>query len=117
MYRPERWNSIKTTIEKQKKRSNWHKIKSYESVLFVSTTLKSELKRKYLNEISRSVFKIRVVELTGISVKRLLKKSNLFEKQFCERSDCLICRSNGKEPIMLIALHMILLAPHVCLKN
>ena len=85
-------------MEKQKKRANWYKTGGYESVIFVPTTPESELKRKYSKEISRNGFKIRVVELAGTSLKRLLQKSNPFKKKFCERSDCLMCRSNGKGP-------------------
>ena len=40
VYRPNRWNTIERTMEKQKKKANCYKTGGYESVIFVPSTSK-----------------------------------------------------------------------------
>ena len=77
------------------KRKNWYKKGGNESVLFVTATPNSELKELLQKEISKSKFKIKVIEKSGKKIVRLLQKNNPFGKKGCGKKDCMICRENG----------------------
>ena len=42
--------------------------------------------------------KIKVVEKTGTTVKKMLQKSNPFKQQRCGRENCLVCKQAGRGP-------------------
>ena len=63
--------------------------------MFVPSTPKGKLKAMYQKEISQSGFRIKVVETTGMTLKRQLQTSNPFKKKLCGRSQCFICTSEG----------------------
>ena len=93
MYRKTTWNNIERRAERKHKRNNW--FGNYDTVLFVSATPQSELKRLYEDEIRKRKMKIKVVERSGIKIKDTLqKKSTLNDKQ-C-KDDCFICTTTQK---------------------
>ena len=53
------------------------------------------MKSMYQKEISKSGFRIKVVERTGITLKRKLQVSNPFKPQHCGRAQCFVCSSGG----------------------
>ena len=68
------------------------------SVIFVQATPKSQLQRRYQEEIKRQGFKIKVVEKAGVAIKQLLQRSDPFKSRKCEREDCPVCREGGRGP-------------------
>ena len=67
-------------------------------MIFIPATPKSELQRRYTEEITASGPKIKVIEQTGISLKRLLQRSNPFKCKICGKADCMVCLNGGKGP-------------------
>ena len=81
------------------KKSSWCKRGGNEAVIFVPATPNSQLQKKYETEIKRPGFKIKVVEKAGLAIKRLLQKSDPFKPWQCEREDCQVCRTEGRESV------------------
>ena len=65
-------------------------------MIFVPCTPKEELKKKYVQEIRKSGFNIKVVERSGVKIKDALHRKHPFKKKQCDRVDCFICTSDGK---------------------
>ncbi len=57
----------------------------------------SELQRRYQKEIKRQGFKIKVVEKSGATLKHMLQKSDPCRSPTCNKVNCLVCRTEGKE--------------------
>ena len=72
LYRPREWKREERDQEKARKRSNWYKKGGNEAVIFVPATPNSQLQRRYQKEIKRQGFKIKVVEKSGVTIKKLL---------------------------------------------
>ena len=98
MYRPKKWNRIIREKQKHKERNtkNWIKKAGYDTAIFVPATPKSELQKQLQGKIDKTNIKIKVIEKTGLSIKRKLQKSDPFRKNKCERTDCFVCISGGK---------------------
>ena len=60
--------------------------------MFVQPTEGSELKKKVQQIAKRNKVKVKVVEKAGLTVKKVLQKSNPFGKKACHRDDCAMCR-------------------------
>jgi hypothetical protein len=96
MYRPRQWRRVDRAQEKRKKRDTWYKKGGYESVIFAPVTPKSILKQRYEREVRRIGLNIKIVEQSGVTLKRQLQRSNPFKEKLCQRQECLICQSGGK---------------------
>ena len=59
-------------------------------------TPESELKDPHVREIKDVGFKIKVVEQSGITVKRTLQRSDPFKEKNCRNINCLVCSTGGK---------------------
>ena len=94
--RPKGWEIERRRKEKAEKKKGWYKEGGFDSVLFVSMTPNSELKRAYEKEIRRSGLRIKVVERTGRSLKSQLQCSDPFREDHCGRLDCLVCTTTGE---------------------
>ena len=97
MYRKKEWSYVERRREKVKRRQNWYG--DYDAVMFIPATPRSELKRKYDEEIKRRKMKIRVVERSGIKMKDMLQKKNIGDKKQCSE-DCFICTTSRKGDCM-----------------
>ena len=93
MYRPKEWRK-----EKEGKRRSWYRKGNYSSVIFVPATPESSLKRLLDEDVKKSGLRIRIVEKSGMSVKRVLQRSDPFKKRTCERECCLVCQTGGRGP-------------------
>ena len=96
MYRPRQWRRVERTQEKRKKQDTWYKKGGYDSVIFVPATSKSILKQRYEREVRRIGLNIKILEQSGVTLKRKLQRSNPFKEKLCQRQECLICQSGGK---------------------
>ena len=76
----------------EKKRDWYKKDGKYESVMFVQPTEGGELKRKIQQVAKKNKMNIKVIERAGMTVKRLLQRSDPFGKGVCERGDCVVCK-------------------------
>lgn len=65
-------------------------------MIFVPATPGSQLKHRYQKEVNEAGFKIKVVELSGVTLQSMLQKSDPFKEKQCRNIDCLVCRNNGK---------------------
>ena len=91
--RPE-WERAK---DKKGKKREWYKEDGkYESVMFVQPTKGSELKLKVQQLARRNGLKMRVIEKAGLTIKKILQKSNPFEKKICGRDECAVCEYGKK---------------------
>lgn len=95
MYRSREWRRQHSSKVKQK-RDKWYEKGGYESVIFVTATPNSTLKREYEKEIKRVGFNIKVVELSGTTLKDELQRSNPFRGKTCGRGECMVCQNDGK---------------------
>ena len=93
--RPKTWRRRERKEEKQRKKTRWYKDGGFDSVLFVPSTPKGQLKKMYQKEIATSGFRIKVVERTGVTLKSRLQRSNPFKPQRCGREQCFVCSSGG----------------------
>ena len=75
---------------KTKKRDWYKEDKRYDSVMFVQPTEKSQLKNKIQQIARKNGMRVKVVEKAGQTVKKVLQRSNPFEKRDCGREDCLV---------------------------
>ena len=58
MYRPRGWRSEERARKKREKKEAWYKKGGCESVIFVPATPRSELKRRYEEEIKKTRYRI-----------------------------------------------------------
>ena len=87
----------KDKVERKRKKKEWYTDKGrYGSVMFVEATPDGLLKKEIQKAVKKNKMKIKVVEMAGVTVKRLLQKSNPFEINKCKRNDCKICTLNNK---------------------
>ena len=98
LHRPKEWRREEREQERVIKRSNWYKKSGNEAVIFLQATPKSQLQKRYQEEIKRQGFKIKVVEKAGVAIKKLLQRSDPFKSWKCEREDCAVCRESGRGP-------------------
>ena len=90
MYADNRDDQTKEADKTEKKRQWYKGDGKYESVLFVQPTKDSELKKKVQQLAKRNKVKVKVVERAGLTVKRVLQRSDPYEKKY-ERKDCVMC--------------------------
>ena len=57
-----------------------------------------QLKTRYIAEIKAAGFKIKVVEQSGVTLKRMLQRSYPFRAKECHNINCLVCSTGGKGP-------------------
>ena len=87
----------KDKVERKRKKKEWYTDKGrYESVMSVEATPDGLLKKEIQKAVKKNKMKIKVVEKAGVTVKRLLQKSNPFEINKCKRNDCKICALNNE---------------------
>ena len=72
LHRPKEWRREEREQERVMKRNNWYKKGGNEAVIFVQATPKSQLQRRYQEEIKPQSFKIKVVEKAGVAITKLL---------------------------------------------
>ena len=61
-------------------------------------TPESLLKRSLDEDVKKSGLRIRIVEKSGMYVKRVLQRSDPFNKRTCEREFCFVSRTGSKGP-------------------
>jgi hypothetical protein len=96
MYRSGEWRRQHSSREKWQKQDKWYKKGGYESVIFIAATPNSTLKRQYEREIRSVGLKIKVVEQSGMTLKRELQRSDPFRDKTCGREQCMVCQNGGK---------------------
>ena len=65
-------------------------------MIFVPATPRSQLRNLFMREIKETGFKINVVEQSGVTLKRMLQRSDPFQERKCNNINCLICSTGGK---------------------
>ena len=93
LYRTSNYNKYERAIEKQLKKRTWFGNK--ETVLFVQSTPREQLRRQIQLEADKGGVSLRVVERGGRTLKSMLQKSEV-EKLVCEDSECVICQNEDK---------------------
>ena len=84
------------TKKKKKKKMEWYTDKDkYESVMFVEETNGGILREEMQKIVRKNKLKIKIVEKAGMTVKRMIQRSNPFGVRNCERNDCKICELNN----------------------
>ena len=97
IHRERNWKRKERKKIKRDKKNNWYKKGGYESVVFIPTTPKSELKRMYETIIQNSKVKIKVIERRGTILKNILQKSRPLGEIKCEKQDeCMVCKHKSK---------------------
>ena len=96
MYRHKEWERKRRDKEKHEKRKKWYSKGGYESVMFVDATPESRLKRKIQNVWDETGLKIKVIEKSGISVKKQLCNSDPFPSSNCSDKECKVCPNKAK---------------------
>ena len=99
LYRPREWRRVERAEERRKKKSDWFKgAEENESVIFIPSTPRGELKKMFLESIRKAGVRIAVAEVPGRNVKRRVQRSDPFQDNVCEDKDkCMICKNeNGR---------------------
>ena len=96
MYRSKFWNRKQRIANKREKRHKWYTKGGYETVFFVEATPASALAKRCDTILKRAGLKIRVVEKAGMSMKRLLTKSDPFPHEKCANSNCAVCNRSDR---------------------
>ena len=81
LYRPREWKRLERAQERQGKRESWYRKGGFDTVIFVPATPGSQLKIRYIEEIKGAGFKIKVVEQPGVTLKRMLQRSDPFREK------------------------------------
>ena len=90
--------------KRKKLKENWWKGKGNfknKSVIFVPATPGGELARifrqveKEQRIENKNLMNIQIIEQTGLSLEKMLQKSNPFKELNCEKSDCAVCDNTG----------------------
>ena len=97
LHRTRKWGKNDREKSKALKKDSWFKKGGNESVIFVPATPKGELKKKMQRRINESDMKIKVIEKTGCTIKRVLQKTSIAEKKECQDKECVICKTSGKK--------------------
>ena len=95
-YRGKEWYTPEKRKETENKKRNWYRKGNYESVIFIPTTPRSELKKLLEEEIQETELRIKVVEKPGIKVKKILQKNDPFKRKECNLQECFICSTSRK---------------------
>ena len=96
LYRPREWRQLERAQERRRKRESWYRTGGFGAVIFVPATPESQLKDRYVREIKDAGFKVKVVEQPGITLKRMLQRSDPFKEKNCRDINCLVCSTGGK---------------------
>lgn len=72
LYRPREWKRLEWDRERRGKRESWYRKGGFDIVIFMPATPGSLLKDLYREEIKGAGFKIKVVEQSGVTLKRML---------------------------------------------
>ena len=79
-------------VDKVSKKRGWYREDGkYDSVMLVQPTDGSELKKRIQQLARKNGVKMKVVEKAGLTVKKVLQRSNPFGKKVCGRDDCALC--------------------------
>ena len=97
MYRPKGYQTEERKEAKKRKKKEWYTKGGYESVIFIPATPTSILKKSYEEIIKETPLKIKVVEQSGVQLKRMLQTSNPFKKGKCEDAECIVGKSDEKK--------------------
>ena len=98
LYRPREWRRLERARERRGKRESWYRKGGFNAVIFVPATPGSRLKNRYMDEIKAAGFKIKVIEQSGVILKRMLQRSDPFREKECTNIDCLVCTTGKKGP-------------------
>ncbi len=90
-YRSKFWNADEREQAKTKKRRTWYATFDYETVLFVDSTPKGELAKRYRETLKEYGLKIRVVEKPGRPLKSMICRSDPFKEKSCGTDGCASC--------------------------
>ena len=78
--------------DRNRKKENWYRDDNkYESVLYVQPTVNSMLKKDIQSLAKKNDVRVKVIEKAGLTMKRMLQKSNPYPKERCSRVDCAMC--------------------------
>jgi hypothetical protein len=94
LYRPKDFERVERQKEKQKKKHNWSNKGGHIAPIFVPPTPNGELAAQLRSIAEREAeagVQFRIVETGGISVKRMVQKSNPMGTIGCEEENCLPC--------------------------
>ncbi|PFX34698.1 hypothetical protein AWC38_SpisGene381 [Stylophora pistillata] len=72
LYRPREWKRIERDQKRREKRESWYRKGGFDTVIFVPATPASELKNRYMEEVKGAGLKVKVVEQSGVTLKRIL---------------------------------------------
>ena len=89
---------VERAEERRGKRESWYRKGGLDTVIFVPATPGSQLKDRYTREIKDPGFKIKVVEQSGVTLKRMLQRSDPFKEKNCRNINCLVCTTGGRGP-------------------
>ena len=98
LYRPREWKRLERAQERRGKRESWYRKRGFDTVIFVPATPGSQLKNRYIEEIEGAGFKIKVVEQSGVTLKRMLQRSDPLREKECNNTNSLVCSTDGKGP-------------------
>ena len=80
-------------LEARRKKREWYKEDNkYDSVMFVQPTENSLLRRKIQEIARKNKVRVKVIEKAGQTVKKVLQRSNPFEKRGCGKDECMVCQ-------------------------
>lgn len=89
---------IERDQKRREKRESWYRKGGFNTVIFVPATSASELKNRYMEEAKGAIFKVTVVEQSGVTLNRILQRSDPFRENRCNNINCLVCSTGGKGP-------------------
>jgi hypothetical protein len=82
--------------EKEKKKHNWSRRGGHIAPIFIPPTPNSELAnslREIANKEAEAGVHLNIIETGGLSIRRLLQKSNPLQTPGCDDTQCLPCQN------------------------
>ena len=98
LHRSREWKKKGRERKKRKQKEDWFRKNEYhECPIFIPATPGGKLKKELQKKVNESDIKIKIVEKTGYTLKRILQKTSITQKKECGDVECMICRTSDRK--------------------
>jgi len=92
IYRRRDWQRNVRRKEREEKKKNWYTKGGYDSVMFITATPNSKLRKKMQNVVNKTSFRIKILEKSGKKLIKQLQQNDPFKEKACiDGLQCIVC--------------------------
>ena len=98
LHRSREWKRKERERKKRTQKENWfRKTKYFERPKFIPATPGGELKSELQRKVNEAGIKLKIIEKTGYTLKRILQKTSITKEKECNDINCMICRTSDRK--------------------